>query len=117
VNFAERYGPWVLIAGASEGTGRAFARKAASQGLNCILVARREAPLAALAEEIRAESQVECMTCAVDLAAIDASDRIATAVGGRDVGLYISNAGPTPMALSSSKRHSIAGSSSSIAMC
>jgi short-subunit dehydrogenase len=96
VNFAERYGPWALIAGASEGTGRAFARKAANQGLNCILVARREAQLAALAEEIRAESQVECMTCVVDLAATDASDRIATAVGARDVGLYISNAGADP---------------------
>jgi short-subunit dehydrogenase len=96
VNFTERYGPWAVIAGASEGTGRAFARKVAAKGLNCILIARREGPLAALAEEIRAESGVECITCVVDLSATDACDRIAAAVGSRDVGLYISNAGSDP---------------------
>ena len=93
MNFAERYGPWAAIAGASEGTGRAFARKAAAQGLNCILIARREGPLLSLAREIRAESAVECITCAADLSAADACARIAESVGSRDVGLYINNAG------------------------
>ena len=37
-----RYGPWALIAGASEGTGASFARQLAEEGLNLILVARRE---------------------------------------------------------------------------
>lgn len=93
MTFTERYGRWAVIAGASEGTGQAFARKAAAQGLNCILIARREGPLAALAAEIRAETGVECITCVVDLSATDACDRIAAAVGPREVGLYISNAG------------------------
>ena len=44
MTFAERYGPWAVIAGASEGTGRAFARKIAAEGVRCILIARREAP-------------------------------------------------------------------------
>ena len=96
MNFAERYGQWAVIAGASEGTGRAFARKVAAQGLNCILIARREGPLAALADEIRNESRVECITSVVDLATTDACDRIVAAVGTRDVGLYISNAGSDP---------------------
>jgi hypothetical protein len=30
MNFAERYGPWAVVAGASEGTGRSFARKIAA---------------------------------------------------------------------------------------
>ena len=93
MNFNERYGPWAVIAGASEGTGRAFALRLARHGLNCVLIARRAGPLAALADEIRAASGVECITCVADLAATDASDRIAMAVGERDVGLYISNAG------------------------
>jgi len=96
MDFAERYGPWAVIAGASEGTGRAFARKLAARGINCVLIARRPGPLAALAEEIRLESRVECITAAVDLAAPDAFDNIARAAGGREVGLFVSNAGADP---------------------
>ena len=53
MSFADKYGPWALITGASEGTGSAFARQIAAEGVNLILVARREGPLAELAEEIR----------------------------------------------------------------
>src|SRR5215475_2799515 len=61
MSFAEQYGPWALVAGASEGTGREFARAIAARGVPSILVARRAEPLAALAKEIRAESGVECV--------------------------------------------------------
>jgi len=96
MNFAERYGRWALIAGASEGTGQAFARKVASQGVNCILIARRPEPLAALAKQIRGESGVDCVTASIDLAAPNAFDTIVKTVNGRDVGLFISNAGADP---------------------
>ncbi len=88
----DKYGPWALITGASEGTGAAFAHKVASEGINCILVSRREAPLQALAEEVRKKG-VEVVTAAVDLSALDATARIVTAVGNREVGLLITNAG------------------------
>jgi short-subunit dehydrogenase len=61
MGFAERYGPWAVVAGASEGTGREFARQIAAHGVNLVLIARREGPLAELAEQIRAESGVECV--------------------------------------------------------
>lgn len=93
MNFADRYGPWALVTGGSEGTGAAFARKLAARGLNCILVARREAPLASLAAQIRAESRVECVTAAVDLGAADAIERVVAAAGTREVGMFIANAG------------------------
>lgn len=96
MKFAERYGPWAVIAGASEGTGRAFARQVAAQGVNCILIARRDAQLTALAADIGAESDVECVTAAIDLTAPDAFDRILAATGEREVGLFISNAGADP---------------------
>jgi short-subunit dehydrogenase len=96
MEFAERYGPWAVIAGASEGTGREFARQIAAKGLNLVLIARREGPLAELAREIRAESGVECVTASVDLARPDAAEKIAAAVGGREVGLYVNNAGADP---------------------
>jgi short-subunit dehydrogenase len=96
MTFAERYGPWAVIAGASEGTGRAFALELARAGLNCILFARRDAPLRALATEIETTTGRSCIATAVDLASPDACDLILNAVGSRDVGLYISNAGSDP---------------------
>lgn len=96
--FAQKYGPWAVIAGASEGVGRELARRVAANGVSCILVARREKPLAELAEQIRAESGVECIPASIDLARPDAFDRMAAAVGSRDVGLYVSNAGADPNA-------------------
>jgi short-subunit dehydrogenase len=93
MSFADRYGPWALVLGASEGTGREFARKIAANGVPSILIARREEPLNAVAHEIRAESGVECRTATIDLAAPDATDRIIGAIGEREVGLFVSNAG------------------------
>src|SRR5262245_64607328 len=96
MSFADRYGPWALVAGASEGTGREFARRIAASGVPSILVARRAKPLAALADEIRAESGVECVTATIDLSASDALARIVAAVGGREIGLFVGNAGADP---------------------
>jgi len=91
--FAARYGPWAIVAGASEGVGRELARSLAAKGVHCVLVARRVQPLAELAEQIRAESGVECLPASIDLAAPDAFDGFVAAVGCREVGLYVGNAG------------------------
>jgi len=95
-NFAKRYGPWALIAGASEGTGAEFARLLAAQGMHLVLVARREGPLANLAEELRGNFGVECRTASIDLAAADATQRLAQVARGHDIGLLILNAGADP---------------------
>jgi short-subunit dehydrogenase len=92
---AAKYGPWAVITGASEGTGSAFAHKLVDAGVKVILIARREGPLAALAEEIRAKGG-ECVTASVDLSAGDAAERIIAAAGDRQVGLLITNAGADP---------------------
>ncbi|MFT3965062.1 MAG: SDR family NAD(P)-dependent oxidoreductase [Sphingobium sp.] len=92
----EKYGPWAVIAGASEGTGSAFARRLAAEGLKLVLIARREGPLAALAEELKAAHGTECVTASVDLARPDAVERIAELTEGREIGLYVSNAGADP---------------------
>jgi short-subunit dehydrogenase len=93
MSYRERYGPWALIAGASEGTGASFARQLAAEGVNCLLVARREGPLTALADELRSGFGVECVTASIDLSAPDAVDQMAEAAGGREIGLFIANAG------------------------
>ena len=93
MDFAAQYGPWALITGASEGTGAEFARQLAARGLNLILVARREGPLADLAAEIGAAHGVACVTAPVDLTRPDAVRQIAEVAGDREVGLVIANAG------------------------
>jgi short-subunit dehydrogenase len=92
MTFKDKYGPWALITGASEGTGSAFAHNLANQGFNLILIARREQPLAELGASIRAKG-VECVTASVDLSKLDATRHVVEAAGGREVGLFIANAG------------------------
>jgi short-subunit dehydrogenase len=82
-----------VIAGASQGIGRSLALRVADEGLNCILIARRTGPLEALAAEIRAKGKVECVTAGIDLASASAPGQLIAAVGSREVGLYIGNAG------------------------
>jgi short-subunit dehydrogenase len=96
MDFATSYGPWAVIAGASEGTGREFALQIAAKGVSPILIARREGPLAEVAREIRAAFDIESITAAIDLSAPDAFDKVKAVVGEREVGLFVSNAGADP---------------------
>lgn len=94
----ERYGPWALITGASEGTGSAFALRLADEGISSILVARREGPLEETAEKVRAKG-VQCITVSADLSDPIAAERIIAAaevVGPDAIGLLITNAGADP---------------------
>src|SRR5712671_6285651 len=70
-----RYGPWALIAGASDGVGAEFARQVAAAGINCILVARRLQLLDQLARELKTQHRVEVITRSVDLTQPDAATR------------------------------------------
>ena len=92
-SFRERYGPWALVAGASDGIGECFARRIAAEGVNVLLLARREALLAALAGELRAKHGVEARTVVADLTAPDLDARVEAATRDLDVGLLVYNAG------------------------
>lgn len=93
--FADRYGPWALVLGGSEGIGESFAHRIAQQGVNVVLVARRAQPLAATAAAVRATTGVEVRTAALDLASDDAIGRLAAITDDLDVGLVVYNAGAT----------------------
>lgn len=91
--FADKYGPWALITGASAGIGAEFARQIAARGVNVALVARRADKLETLAGEIEATTSVRALPIAADLTRDDFLEVIIEALGVRHVGLLVNNAG------------------------
>src|SRR3954462_4206452 len=66
----ERYGPWAVVAGASEGIGAAFAAALAKENLDLVLVARRPEPLARLAERLPVRTVTVCADLAEGVAPV-----------------------------------------------
>ncbi|MFN7151715.1 MAG: SDR family NAD(P)-dependent oxidoreductase [Microthrixaceae bacterium] len=95
--FARRYGPWAVVAGASDGTGAAFATELAHRGVNVVLVARRRS----LLEELAGQLDVQTRVIELDLSTDTAVDQLAAATPDLDIGLVVYNAGaeasPRPM--------------------
>ena len=92
-----RYGPWAIIAGASEGLGASYARYLAQIGFNVILIARREKNLSNLAEELETDYNIETETKVLDLRN---TDELADYIQGHpmDIGLAVYNAAYAPLA-------------------
>ena len=84
--FRSRFGPWALVAGASDGIGECFARELAERGLNIVLLARREALLEELATDIRSKHGVEARVLVADLTGDDLDERVATGIGDLEIG-------------------------------
>lgn len=92
MDFKARYGPWAIVAGASEGTGRSFARGIAARGVNVLMLANG-GPLEEEAAAVARDFGAEAIPGFVDLARAEAFDQIVAVVGSREIGLYVSNAG------------------------
>jgi short-subunit dehydrogenase len=91
--FAEKYGPWALIAGGSEGIGASFARKIAQQGVNVLLLARKPGPLEEVAQQIRQTTKATVRAASVDLSAPDLAARVDQLTAGLEIGMVVYNAG------------------------
>ena len=92
-DFSRKYGPWAVIAGASEGVGASLADQLGALGLNLVLIARNEALLGALASTVGDRHGVEVRPVALDLTVDDVTARVAAATDDLEVGLVIYNAG------------------------
>lgn len=90
---ASEYGPWAVVAGASEGMGVAFAQKLGEAGINVVMVARKKDLLEKMAADVRARSGVQTRTLALDLTSLDMLERIRNVTDDLDVGMLIYNAG------------------------
>lgn len=95
--FTERFGPWAVVAGASEGLGAAFARGLAARGIHVVLLARRAEPLERLARDLRHEHYVEVRCVSVDLGDPDWIDRLRESTADLVIGTGIYNAAFAPI--------------------
>jgi short-subunit dehydrogenase len=91
--FTDRFGPWAVIAGGSDGIGSAFAEELASRGLNLALIARNESKLATKASQIRDRYGVEVRHASIDLTRADVATLASDFTVDLDIGLFIYNAG------------------------
>jgi len=91
-DFRSKYGPWAVVAGASEGIGAAFAKQLAARRFNLVLVARRGEMLAELGAKLTARYGIETRSLAVDLAYAGSPEVIAEQTGDLEIGLLVFNA-------------------------
>ena len=89
--FAERYGPWGIVLGASEGLGAAYAHGLAARGLDVIVVARRAEQLEGVAADVAATHQVDTRAVPADLGAADVLQTIRTATSDVEIGIVVYN--------------------------
>jgi short-subunit dehydrogenase len=90
--FVDRYGPWAVVAGASEGLGAAFAHALAARGLNVVAVARRAEPLQLLVAELETGHGIQARAIALDLSAPNGVTRLLSDLSDLSVGLLVWNA-------------------------
>jgi short-subunit dehydrogenase len=84
MTWRERYGPWALVTGASDGIGRALALDLAARGLNLVLASRRAAVL---------DVPVETRVIQVDLATPGGPAALIEQTADLDIGLVAAAAG------------------------
>lgn len=97
MTFAQKYGPWAVVAGASDGVGATFAERIAQNGVNVVLLARRQSVLDEVAAGIRDRTGVETRTVAVDLTEVSAATAIVQATADLEIGFLVYCAGADPV--------------------
>src|SRR5262249_20300496 len=95
--FVSKYGPWAVVAGASEGLGAAFAAALAARGCKLLLLARRAEHLEDIANLLRSTTKVEVRTEVFDLARADLPSALLALMEDLEVGLAVYNAAYAPV--------------------
>ena len=98
VPFKEKYGPYALVAGGSDGLGYAYAEAVAKRGLNLVLIARQEERLKAAAARLKDTYKIDVIAITADMA--DFED-VKARINALDfsIGLLVYNAAYAPIGL------------------
>lgn len=96
--FKEKYGPYALVAGGSDGLGFAFAEAIARRGLNLVLVARKEERLKTAAARLKETYKIDVISITADMADYE---NVKNLISNLEVsiGLLIYNAAFAPIGL------------------
>lgn len=84
---------WALITGASAGIGYELAKVFAAEKFNLVLVARNEARLNKVAEELRAQHQIDTKILVKDLSVSTAPQEVFDALRDTPISVLVNNAG------------------------
>ena len=98
VTFKEKYGPYSIVVGGSDGLGLAFAEAIAQRGLNLVLIARQKERLEASAARLKETYKVDVISIAVDMADYDIVKEAIIALD-ISIGLLVYNAAFAPIGL------------------
>lgn len=88
-----KYGDWALITGASSGIGLELARQLAGAGFNLVINARQANKLEELAQQLKADTNIEIKIVAADVAETEGIGNIIKATQGLSIGLLVVSAG------------------------
>ncbi len=97
MSLKDRYGDWALVAGASEGLGKAWARALAGAGLNVVVVAMDREALEQVAADIRSDFAVDTRVEVLDLTAPELAGRMAALDAELGIGVAVYNASFSPI--------------------
>ena len=89
----EKYGPWALIVGGSEGIGVSFANRVAQQGVNLVLTGYFPESVESTARQIRSDHGVEVREVTHDLTIGDPLAPVTPLTEDLEIGLMIYTAG------------------------
>ena len=98
LRFREKYGPYALVAGGSNGLGAAYAEALAQRGLNLVLMAREKERLKTTADRLKEQYGVDVITLAVDLADFEKAKSLIAGLKV-SIGLLVYNAAFAPIGL------------------
>ncbi|XP_058060320.1 inactive hydroxysteroid dehydrogenase-like protein 1 [Anopheles bellator] len=93
-NFPEKYGPWAVITGGSDGIGKGYAHYLARQGMKVLLIARNEAKLKKVSQEITEKYGVETKILVADFSKGEQIYHgLETELTTLDIGILVNNVG------------------------
>lgn len=93
----DNFGSWAIVTGASSGIGKEFATQLAKQGINVILIARRQNLLKELSTSLESNYKIQTKCLILDLIDENIIEHIEDITKGLDIGFVVSNAGGARM--------------------